>query len=300
MKIYTEGARFWGGQVDRIDQGFVSLGYELTKDIEEAHLVYSNNGSYDNIVQARKDKIINGKVILNVLDLAPHLGDQFDMAKTREQLGYADVVTCISETVQKDLKVRGGFDSTVIYNPMKPITRDWATRQITALFVGRVNDPEKRAGLGITALRQLKIPSTHIVTTGGEKPYYGGAYVGVSDDNRLNRLYNASEFLICPTRNAFLGLPILEACAAGTIPIFCRDLDIRKEFFPTDLFPEYSTVEPTVDSIAGFMWGLISDADKMAAFQERIYQHYLVNLAEKLSPMGVAQRIINVYNKINV
>lgn len=298
LKIFTDGARFWGGQIDRIDAGFVSLGHELTTDISEADLIYVNNGGYSKIVEAKIRGLVKGKIILNVLDLAPHIST-FPLVQTREELAVADAVTCISQTVQKDIKARLSIDATVIYNPAKPIRRDPSSVRFTALFVGRVNDPEKRSRLGVEAIRVLNIPGDMVVTTGGEPPFYGGQYAGVSTDQLLNDLYNSADFLMCPTRNAFLGLPILEACAAGTIPVFCNDLDIREEFFPTDLFPEYAAIDPSASSIAGFMWGFMMDPVKKANLQDRLYRHYQENLADRLSPIGVARRILAVYNRLS-
>jgi len=182
MRIFTDGARFWGGQVDRIDQGLIELGHELTSDITQADLIYSNNGTYDKIFQAKTEGLIKGKIILNVLDLAPHTGDRFPMALTLEHLSIADAVTCISETVQKDLKTRGNTDSTVIYNPMKKISNLSIPRKFSALFVGRVNDAEKRAGLAIQALNLIGVPPNNVYTAGGEHPYYGGQYLGIVND----------------------------------------------------------------------------------------------------------------------
>lgn len=297
MKIYTEGARFWGGQIDRIDHGFTLLGHELTKNISDADLVYSNNGLYDNIVSAKKLNNIRGKVILNVLDLAPHLYD-FPMQKTREQLSIADAVTCISKTVQRDLKIRGGFDSTVIYNPMKPVFSCPSDIVYKALFVGRVNDPEKRTILGSSALRLLGIQSNQVITTGGEPPNYGGCYLGPTSDIQLNVLYNSSIFLICPTRNAFLGLPILEASAVGCIPIFCKDLDIREEFFPNELFPEYACIDANPESIAAFMKQLVSDPYIYSSFKNRLISNFQTNIADKLDPVQVAKRILELYQTL--
>lgn len=298
MKIFTDGARFWGGQIDRIDRGFDLLGHELTQTIEDADLVYANNGLYNGIVDACENQRVSGKVIFNVLDLAPHIRHQFPMEETARQLKYAHAVTCISDTVRKDIKEQLGIDATVIYNPKKPIIRQPSSDRFLALFVGRVNDAEKRVGLGIDALKMLGVQAEQIVTSGGERPWYGGQYAGVTTDEQLNALYNRAEFLISPTRNAFLGLPILEAAAAGIIPVFCKDLDIREEFFPTELFPEYAEVEPTGESIAQFMHGFMSDGNKKAQFKERLWSHHRTFLAEKLSPVGVAQRILNVYHTL--
>lgn len=297
MKICTFGSRFFGGQIDRIEAGFVSLGHEIVTDPSAADLVYANNGGYDEVVGLKRAGLIRGKLILNVLDLAPHLGDQFPIARTKIQLGFADAVTCISETVKRDVATRMGLSPTVIYNPIKPITRtrERSFEGYRALFVGRVNDPEKRSSLGAEALAMLGFEASQLVTVGSESPSYGGVYLGPVGDGTLNQLYNSVDFLVCPTRNAFLGLPIIEATAAGVIPIFCRDLDIRTEFFPTDLFPEYAEVEPTPSSIARFVARYMQDNREMDAMKDRLYNHYLHTWQLRMTGRKVAQSILAVY-----
>jgi len=299
VKVRCVGASFYGGQIDRIEQGFRELGHEVTPHVSEASLVYVNDAAHYAGVIA--DKVAgnlhpDAKVIFNCPDLAPHLGSAFPLLTVFGQLKHADAVTTISATVQRDITARLGIPTTVIYNPIKPVVRTREKRHpYRAMFVGRINDPEKRSHLGAEALRLLGIKGEHVVTVGNEPPYYGGVHWGVADDATLNDLYNSVDFLMCPTHNAFLGLPALEAMAAGAVPVICRDMDIREEFWPSDLFPEYAEVEPNAASVARFMAGLLADEGKMGDLRARLYAHYIATWADRLSPAGVARAIMGVY-----
>jgi glycosyltransferase involved in cell wall biosynthesis len=299
MKIFTQGARFFGGQIDRIDEALVKLGHELIANPSDADLVYVNNPWFDDLLRLKDEGKIRGKMIFNVLDMAPHLGDQFPLEKLKHQLTYADAVTCISHTVQKDIQARAGYSPEVVYNPIKPVTRTREQRYLyRAMFVGRVNDAEKRSLIGAQALAIRAMMGGQVITVGGEQPIYGGHFAGAVNDVTLNALYNSVDFLICPTRNAFLGLPILEAMAAGAIPVICKDLDIREEFLPSSIFPEYLDVEPAPWSIAAFIAKFQHDTDAMLEFKERIYNHFTKSVRDKVSPEAVANRILDVYQNL--
>jgi len=167
------------------------------------------------------------------------------------------------------------------------------------MFVGRIGDPEKRSAIAAEALGMLGFTGAEVVTVGKESPFYGGVHWGVASDETLNELYNSVDFLICPTRNAFLGLPMLEAAAAGCIPVFCNDLDVRQEFFPSALFPEYDSVTPDAAGIATFIGGLLGeDNGRLEGLRERVYAHYVADLEERLSPKGVASRIMGIFESL--
>lgn len=300
IKVSCWGSRFHGGQIDRIEQGFRELGREVTPYAAEADLVYANDaGAYSQIVADKMAGHLKPsvKVIFTVLDLAPHLGNNFPLARIAGQLAHADAVTTISETVARDIKARLGIAATVVYNPIKPVVRDRVRRHpFRAMFVGRVSDQEKRSHVAAQALSILGFTRDDVVTVGNEPPYYGGSFWGVASDSTLNDLYNSVDFVMCPTRNAFLGLPALEGMAAGAIPVICNDMDIRWEFWPSSLFPEYDNVGPTGPAIAGFMASLLTeDGEALENLRERLYAHYVANWADRLSPIGVARSIIGVY-----
>ena len=69
MKIHCAGSEGYINQIQRIKEGFLELGCELT-DIQSADLIYCNDPS----AYSSEFKKINkkAKVIYNVLDLPPH------------------------------------------------------------------------------------------------------------------------------------------------------------------------------------------------------------------------------------
>lgn len=299
MKIFSTGATFFGGQIDRINQGFISLGHEITPYIDDADLVYSNNFWNDQII---KDKIaghIRGKIIFNCLDIAPHLLD-FPLDRFKGQAKYADAITTISTFVQNDLKARAGVESTVIYNPIKPITRlaEKPQRRYRAMFVGRVNDPAKNTIVAAQALYLLGFSPNEVITVGDQPPFFGGDYWGIAMDEQLNQLYNEVDFVMFTSKSEGLGLPMTEAMAAGAIPVVLRELGTHEEFLPLSIFPEYGVVENDPRSVALFIARFLQNDERMREMKDRLYNHFEKNWREKLSGVGVAKAILQVYEKI--
>ena len=155
MNIRTYGSRFYGGQVDRIDVGFLSLGHELAIRDAEADIIFSNDpAAFDEILTARCDGGIRGKVIFNVQDIPLHI-PSFGYARLKDQLVKADAVTTISEYVQWQVREYLGLDSSVIYQPMKPVQRDPSAQlreRKRFAHIGRKSDPNKRHALGVSKL----------------------------------------------------------------------------------------------------------------------------------------------------
>ncbi len=302
LKVHCLGFRGTGAQVDRIEEGFRALGCEVVDKGAGADLVYANDAGHHRAALNLRLLAANPcrKVILNVLDLAPHLGSTFPLGEVKLCVGAADAITTISTTVQRDIRARLGVEATVVYNPIRGVAHSRGKDTYTALFVGRVGDPEKRCVLGAAALSILGYGWNDMLTVGREPPPYGGCYFGEATDEELSFYYNASTFLMCPTRHAFLGLPILEAMACGTIPVVCRDLDILDEFLPADVFPEYREVEPNAPSIARFLSRFMGEdgAARKAEFSARVRSHYEAHWAAKLSPQGVARAILDVYQTL--
>lgn len=301
LKVSCFGFRGVGSQVDRVEEGFRAEGCQLVDDpFVDADLIYANDsGAYAKLTEAKQRGGLRGKLILNCLDLAPHI-PSFPLAQIKEQLSHADAVTTISTFVQQDLAARAGVSATVIYNPIRPVSRNetlrWNARpNPIAMFVGRVNDPAKRTGIGAAALSILGFGWDDMVTVGREQPHYGGAYVGEVTDAELNGIYNRSHFVMFPSFSEGLGLPMCEAMACGAIPVICNDLCTREEFFPRSVFPEYDEVEPNAPSIARFMNRFMQDNDAKEEFKARLWNHYKANWEVRLSPRGVAQAILGVY-----
>jgi glycosyltransferase involved in cell wall biosynthesis len=302
------GARFYGGQIDRIEQGLVELGSE--SDDYNCGFVFSNDmGRHDEAIAYRRDICPKAKLILGVQDCAPHLGAQFPLETLKQQLRRADAITTISTFVQNDVRNRLGLESTVIYNPIKDVVRDAAGPTAASdsqncypyrfMFCGRVNDPAKRCGFGAAALQILGASPLDVITVGGEPPFYGGMYWGVASDQALRDIYHTVDFVLMPSASEGMGLPAIEAMAVGAIPVICCDLVTREEFFPSSVFPEYLSVEPTPQSIATFIARYLNNREEMAAFKARLKTHFAQNWAHKMSGRGVAEAILKVYESLS-
>ncbi len=298
MRVHCIGATFFGGQLDRIEQGFVALGHNLTPHVSEGELVFVNDCAHHK--QAVIDKLagrLPGKLILNVQDLPFHLGAAFDYEGVDRLLAHADAVTTISEYVQWQVKDRLGRDSSVVYQPLKPVSlKPIQLGRYRFLSVGRRSDPNKRAALWVAALQLLGYAPSDVALVGNEPGW--GEFYGVLDDVNLSRAYNSADFVLATSALEGLSLPVLEAMAAGVIPVVCRDMTTRTELLPPDIFPEYEEVEPNPPSIARFIARFANNVEAMTEMRCRLHQHYLDRWAEPTSPVGVARRILGVYETL--
>lgn len=301
MKVCCHGSRFHGGQVDRIEQGFVALSHELTPHNHVADLVFSNDpAAFDQILADRCNGGVHAKVIFNVQDIPLHLGSAFDCAKLKSRLAKADAVTTISEYVQWQVREYLGLDSHVIYQPIKAVRRDPAAQLATRkrfAHVGRRFDQNKNWNLGVAALQLLGYSPQDVFLVGNEPGW--GDYCGVLSDENLNRVYNSVDFILTLGTIEGLSLPTLEAMATGAIPVVTNRMTTRRELLPPDLFPEYSAVDAEPVSIARFINRYTSDPVAMAEMKERLYTHYLTNWAHKLTGRAVAERIVEVARNIS-
>jgi glycosyltransferase involved in cell wall biosynthesis len=300
MKIYTaNSARGSLCQIQRIERGFIELGHEITPFPHLADIIYQNNAWFDGIIQDKQRGNFKkgAKIVFTVLDCAAHLPD-FPIDKLQDQLKYADAICTISEYVRGDLKQKTGFDSTVISQPIMPVSYTGIkTCKYKYLAAGRVTDFNKRLNAAIGALSLLGVTNEELGVVGGENMGVGES-LGVVDHETLNNLYNSADFLLCPSKCEGILLPCVEAMATKTIPIICSDLTTRQELLPSELFPEYDHVEVNPVSIAMFIAKYLQDNQAMNEFKERLYAHYKNNLEEKFSGINVAKRILEVYNNL--
>ena len=298
MKVCTaSSARCPGCQIDRIEDGFLQLGHEITPHIHEADLVYVNNAWFDSVINDKRKGNVKGKIIFNVLDLAPHIST-FPLEKLIDQLSWADKVTTISKFVQYDLENRTGYKSDVIYQPIKPIYNNGIKKHpFRFLSVGRLNDPNKRNYLAEETLSLLGIEEKELVNVGSEPVRFGYNW-GVASDEILNELYNSVDFVLFFGRSEGIGLPMIEALAAGKIPIICNDLTTRQEFLPSKFFPEYDDCYPNAVSLANFLARFMQDNNFYEEFRARLLTHFIFNIGPNFTNIGVAEKILKVYESI--
>src|SRR5690554_5556844 len=107
MNILTFGARFYADQISRIDFAFKELGHRVNDFLGSMDFIYCNDAPhYDHAISKWLSLDKKPKLILNVLDVPYWIPDWLQIFdKCVGQLNCADKVTCISKTVQKDIKV---------------------------------------------------------------------------------------------------------------------------------------------------------------------------------------------------
>lgn len=303
MRIHAVGASFHGGQVDRIQAGFVALGHELSERMDDADLLYANDSNhYIPILNAYSGGRLKptARIVFNVLDIPEHNLADYDLAGLDKQLSHAHAVTSISAFVHDQLIRYLQRDSSIIYQPVKPITRNpepRSDRYARFLSVGRRSDPNKNHRLGVQALQILGIHYGQLGLVGDE---YGGwgEYLGVLTDQQLNQAYNSVDFVFALGKCEGLCLPLLEGMAAGVIPIACTHLSTLKELLPPDLFPEYGDVAPSAVSVSRFVARYMQDNGAMEDLKARLYAHYTATWKDRVSPVAVAAAILKVYEGV--
>jgi hypothetical protein len=289
MKIYCDGSRFYGDQISRIEQGFIELGHEITSYIAESDIVFSNNPSPTRaqIIKDRNEgKLKAGvKLIFNVLDIPEWCFPNVNLQSMYDDLIQADQVTSISEYVKNQLLRYFNLNSSVIYNPTKPINNFQRKNgikkfpQYRAMMVGRLRDPSKRAELGINALILAGFKESEVAIVGSE-PIGWGSYEGVVTDERLNDLYNSVDYVIMTSLGEGLGLPALEGVLGGAIPVVCHDLTTFNEFYTSE-FGNY----PNPYAISSFL-----KKNKNLFDIEKIFP----NISCKTNKIEVARKILDL------
>jgi glycosyltransferase involved in cell wall biosynthesis len=286
LKIKTFG---WRNQVldqiSRIDQGLKALGCSFVD--ESPDIVYSNNDMYDDILHYAKNQKNKPFIILNVLDL--QIGNpKYNLTKVKEQLSQADAITCISKTVKNQINEVLGLDAEVIYNPVKDITHDPRVgKSIPFLYVGRANDARKRFSLIKETFKNHEEINQTLVICGSENPNFG-IYTGILSDEDLDLLYNSCKFLLLPSSFEGLGLPMIEAMLAGSIPIACSDNPTAIELCPKEFI-----CDPNPKS---FMAKLIEINKDYTEFQ-KISLEYAEKYKVLMNKNTVAQSIIDIYKR---
>lgn len=300
MKIFCAGSRFWGSQIERIEQGFQEVGHEITPHPHEANLLYSNDpGGYTQIIEDKKHGRLFGKVIFNVQDIPTFLPD-YDVNKLKSSLEYADAVTSISQFTRNEVRKFCAVESFVVYQPIKPVFApkcyigEEGKYRIRFLSVGRRFDKNKRTAVWVAALAGLGIDELEVGLVGNEMGW--GNYIGVQTDENLAKFYNAVDFVMALGKAEGLNLPMVEAMAVGAIPVIANDLTTREEFLPPFIFPEYLDVDPNPVSVARFVARYLNNDTAMAEMKKRLKNHYDTYWAHKLSPKGVASAILEAYN----
>lgn len=288
-------------QLPRIIDGFATLGAELhppVSDMSSPDFTYANDsGGYADAIATKKARP-STKLILNVLDICEPCMPNVDLPKLYAQLREADIVTTISPYVQSQLHRYFGLSSFVIWNPIKSVnsTKRLAGEkpypQFKAAMIGRLNDPGKRAGLGIQALIHAGYNESEVAMIGNEYPNWG-ARQGIVSNDVLNDILNSVDFVLMPSAFEGLGLPALEGMVCGAIPIICHDLTTFHDIG----YPQHWGCYPSVFSLTSRLRSFQNNSAYLEA--ERTMALQIGNkIAETLSGQAVASNIIEIYKKL--
>jgi|TARA_B110000438_G_C15712409_1_gene605943 glycosyltransferase involved in cell wall biosynthesis len=286
IKISIFGADGNTCQVPRIKEGMKQLKHILSEDSPD--LIYSNDPSGYEKAMLLKKKFPESCLILNFLDVPWHMPNirQQTSALVKYFLDKADAVTTISYRVKKDLIGFFNKKIEVIYNPVKDVFYDQNIKKNnTFLYVGRANDKVKRINLVKESLQKIEGSTKNIKICGTENPGFGN-YLGVVNDNELNKLYNSSKYLYLTSKSEGLGLTMIEAMICGSVPIVCEDNETAKEFLPKDFI-----CQPDPQSIINKIRELDKEYDEKRKLALLYGQKYKI----QFDKVNIAKNILNIF-----
>lgn len=286
-------------QIPALREGFAALGHEHVIDPlhPDVAFVFCGNPPLEPYLDIARNRV--KKTIFNILDCPTWVSEWPALqAKWTEQLQLCDRVTCISDTVRKQLKEYCNVDAQVIYYPMKPVVYTGEKRfPYRVAMVGRLRDPEKFASAAVQALIRAGFEENEVAMVGPEWPGWG-ANMGTMSDAALNDLYNSVDYVIMLDRGCGIGLPAIEAACCGAIPIVAAHCATFTEFWvQSPLGLQYQTLN-SVDAVAK----LIRDIDSQPEWKARLKQDFVNYAAQVFRPkfdrVEVAKRVIEVYQSI--
>ena len=287
IKVSILGADGYVCQIPRIKEGMEALGHVLSE--ESPDLIYSNDPRGYNKALLLKKKYPKAYLILNFLDMPWHISN---IQKQTELLvkNYflkADVITTISFKVKKDISKLYNKKIHVIYNPIKDVYFDENIKKNNIFFyVGRASDPVKRFNLVRDSLLKIKDGVKNTKICGSQNPNFGD-YLGIIKDQELNKLYNASKYVLLPSSAEGIGLPMIEGMICGAIPITCSDNLTAREFSPPDFI-----CEPYPQSIVNKIEELNKEYEAKRKIALEFGKKYKIQFDKK----NIAKNIINIFN----
>lgn len=276
--------------VSRIESAFLELGHELTDD--EPDILYKNNDFFDDAWQFYDKCNKKTFTIFNILDLQLDTWERLQIEKLEEDLNSCNQVTCISETVKKDIQRVFNIEAKVIYNPAKPTyPLNISNKTFPFLYVGRANSKNKRFSLIKETFNLACWPDKYIKVCGSENPLFG-QYQGIVSDEKLNELYNHAGVLLMPSQSEGIGLGYIEMLQVGGVVLGCSDCEAANEFLPKEMI-----CDPFPISIKNKILEIQANYD----YFRQLALEYGNKYKEQFSGINVAKRIIDIYkNAITV
>ena len=287
IKVSILGSDGYVCQIPRIKEGMEALGHVLSD--ESPDLIYSNDPTGYKKALSLKKKYSKAYLILNLLDIPwhkPNIQKQTESLVKNYSL-KADIVTTISFKVKKELGKFYNKKIHVIYNPVKDVYYDDNIKKNNIFFyVGRASDPVKRFNLVRESLLKIKDGEKNIKICGPHNPNFGD-YLGIIEDQELNKLYNSSKYVLLPSVTEGIGLPMIEGMICGSIPITCSDNLTAKEFSPPDFI-----CEPHAEAIVK----KIEELNKDYRVKRELALEFGKKYKTQFNKKNIAMNIMNLFN----
>lgn len=226
---------------ERIEKELVNQGCELVNNSPD--LLIHTTGLYKESQEFYKKCKIKPIRLYNLLDVNNSNPNIYIQAR----LDYeeCEIATTISNTAKKDIqkKFQTNKEIHVIGFPIRPITFKKYLKGLPFLYIGRFYDLNKRTFLIQPILKILnQNPIDNLAVAGMDKPPYECFYQGIVNDEVLNDLYNAAEFVFLLSKKEGIGLTAVEGVIGAAIPLLCKDNEMIRELelqeFAADPSPE--------------------------------------------------------------
>lgn len=274
-------------QVSRIREGMINNNVELTDN--EPDFLYKNEDFFEEAIDFANRRNKKPYCIFNILDLQLN-NKNYNLDKLMSQLLFADKITCISDTVKKEIWENLGLEAINIGNPVKDITYNPEIKKdIDFTIIGRNSDLNKRGFLFQELLGLKENQGKSFMVVGPESlPFSKIGWIGIINDNQLSEIYNRSKFVLCCSKREGLNLIVGESCMGGAIPLIASDMSTCKEWN----MPEF-VVEPNIESIND----KVQQINKDYLEYQQISLNYGKIWQKKFNKSQIAQNIINIYLK---
>jgi glycosyltransferase involved in cell wall biosynthesis len=309
LRVKTFGFRGLWGQIARIEEGFRRIGCAVANPGEDFDFIYSNELLQDR--GATECKAQSGKPLLrHIQDLpgyenTPQQKSIDELRRYRDvTLASADRITTNSEFVVNQLERYWDYRGAVVVGQPFQFEPDLdgfrrRRRRNLAVIIGRLDDPLKNTDLALRALSLLRAPPDLAMVWVGKirkKPRRLFRRFKIELHHEipaaaLASLVKEARMVLAPSLFEGLGLPPLEALAAGT-PAIVSDILVKRELF-ADVPMLYHDPHDAADLARAVQFLLDNEEAgwKMVdAFAPKI---------DAYRPEGVAAKIVAAYRGLN-
>lgn len=228
LKIKVFGYRGPHNNTEVIESELRSLGCNIENDPD---LLIHLNGTFEDAERYYTDCVKKPVRLYVLLDIdATKSVNWYNQVKN--DLENCEIPCVISETVKKQVKkiLNIKKDVQILNHPIKPVSNLKEIKGIPFLYSGRIYSKNKRFDLVLQTMDELGYDRETLVVVGTEDPPLKCLYVNSPNDNELNQLFNAADFLLSPSEFEGQNCNMIQAVITRTFPILNNQCEVVKEF----------------------------------------------------------------------